>query len=84
MSRIVYCPAGGMDGILVTLAELESFAELIGCMLTTYIPLPEGNNVHTVHNCEDEAYRAARYWEIEDVGKHGWCCPICGKVTQWG
>jgi hypothetical protein len=24
------------------------------------------------------------YWEIEDVGKHGWCCPICGKVTQWG
>jgi hypothetical protein len=23
------------------------------------------------------------YWERDD-GMHGWACPTCGEVTQWG
>jgi len=41
------------------------------------------------HDLLMEDYKAAfahvpcLYWETEK-GSHGWCCPNCGKVIQWG
>lgn len=90
MSTHAFCPAGQMNGILVTDKELTAFADTIGSKyIDEYIPLPNmeaSQQVELVKACdcaEKEDFHHAAYWERNN-GKHGWCCKKCGKVIQWG
>lgn len=50
-----------------------------------YIPL-DGVTIkdqqERAKDCEC-VFEDAVYWENEQHS-HGWCCPNCGKVLQWG
>ena len=90
MSKIEYCPGGGMEGIRVSDEELNTFADAIGSnALDEFIPLPnlsieQQKAMISVCNHQDEDNdEKSEYWENKDGG-HGWCCTTCGKVTQWG
>lgn len=87
MSKIAFCPRGGMDGILVTDAELVKFANTLKRkFIDQVIPLPNttlAEQKKAIKECGEEHGEDARYWESKS-GSHGWCCPDCGTVTQWG
>ena len=91
MSKIEYCPKGGMEGIRVSDEELNSFTDAIGSKaLDEFIPLPhltipQQQAMISVCNHQDgDSDEESEYWENKDSGGHGWCCTKCGKVTQWG
>jgi hypothetical protein len=50
--------------------------------LPEYVPPPRKSPEEEREERSDPRC-AAEYWET-DMGKHGWCCPVCGQVTQWG
>ena len=81
-----YCPAGGMNGIRVSDAELSSLADAIGSnALDSCIPLPnltQEQQIRAIEDCQGN-HENEEYWE-RDNGKHGWCCGNCGTVVQWG
>ena len=85
MSKIDYCKRGQQQGIKVTLQEMKNFSKVMKSnYIDQFIPLPNIDEyaqklkaVNCLHE-KDEAY-----WENEE-GSHGWCCPECGEVTQWG
>ena len=87
MSKIAYCNRGGMDGILVTDDELVKFAKkLKKKYIDAVIPLPNSTaseQKKAIKECGDHNGENSQYWESES-GSHGWCCPDCGTVTQWG
>ena len=79
MSEYGHCPVGGQKGIRVTRKEqVEYTAKLGKKCIDEIIPLPHGNKENK--NCKHEN---EIYWENEE-GSHGWCCHVCGIVTQWG
>jgi len=85
MSGYAFCKRGGVQGILVTDEELNSFSDAIDSnILDGVIPLPnltiEQQKIELIlcNNHED-----VEYWE-RTTGHHGWCCSHCGKVIQWG
>ena len=87
MSKIAECSRGGTEGILVTDAELVKFATTLKkkC-LDEIIPIPgmtAKQQEKAAKECGDHNGENARYWESTS-GSHGWCCPECGTVTQWG
>jgi len=88
MSKIAYCPSGGMDGIIVSNYELKKFADSINRkIIDCVIPLPnltvEQQKAMLVVCISHDVDTESEYWETEDFG-HGWCCKKCGTVTQWG
>jgi len=86
MSKIEFCLNGGMDGIRVSDAELDSFGDAVGTKaLDAYIPLPnvpKKEQLKRIKECKDHD-ADTKYWE-RDNGKHGWCCSHCGTSVQWG
>jgi len=86
MSRIDFCPHGGMEGIRVSDNELDILAKLMGSkFLDEYIPIPKVSleiQKDLVNTCKDHNNQVS-YWE-RDNRKHGWCCSHCGTVIQWG
>ena len=91
MSRIGLCNRGGLDGIKVETSELKRFAKEHGLkFIDLVIPLPGDGQMpldkcpHRNRATEDhEGVEHTMYWETE-TGSHGWCCSVCGEVTQWG
>lgn len=86
MSEKAECPRGGMQGILVTDDELVEFAtKLKKKHIDEVIPLPNLSVIEqtkALKECKKHS-DDAEYWESES-GSHGWCCPKCGAVLQWG
>ena len=85
MEGLQFCPVGGMNGILITMANLKRFAVKVGAtFLDQVIPLPNvqiDDQTERIEVCDHEGQDV--YWET-DEGNHGWCCKNCGTVTQWG
>lgn len=88
MSKIAECPNGGMQGILVSNEELAEFAKKLKKQyIDAVIPLPNMSlteQKEAIKECGEHSGKDARYWESSTTGSHGWCCPKCGTVTQWG
>lgn len=86
MSKFGFCVKGGEDGIQVTTQELVAFAKNTGReFIDEFIPLPNVSveeQLKRIENCKCDSDEET-YWEREN-GKHGWCCPNCGTVVQWG
>ncbi len=88
MSKIAYCPRGGMEGIKISIVELHNFSNKIGSKyLDEIVPLPDktlDEQKKLIKNCgENHDEDNSQYWETT-TGSHGWCCSKCGTVTQWG
>ena len=86
MSRYGFCERGGMDGIKVTDAELRKFAKSINKkFIDEFIPLSDIKDQKSlINNCpHDHDKVISQYWESTS-GSHGFCCPTCGEVIQWG
>lgn len=81
---LTYCPRGGMEGFAVTTTQLKKFAALKNVTyIDQYIPFPHltGNE----QDCElHDGFEDMIYWENISTGGHGWACPRCGAVVQWG
>jgi len=87
MSIITQCPRGDMLGIYLSNEDLIDFAKSINRKhIDEVIPLPKMSlqeQKKVLKNCKHKREYEAQYWE-SDYGSHGWCCPNCGTVTQWG
>ncbi len=89
MSEYAYCPKGGINGIMVSYEELDSFSDAIDSKaLDEVIPLPHltlEEQKKAIKECKefDEHSDETEYWE-RDNGSHGWCCSRCGTAIQWG
>jgi hypothetical protein len=85
MSKVGFCRGGGMEGIKTTMSELNRFAHSLKREhLDEVIPLPNKTikeQKESLKTCTE--HPSGRYWET-NTGLHGWCCRICGTVTQWG
>lgn len=87
MSEFGYCKKGDMDGIVVNDKELFELSDKLKLKyLDEVIPLPgktpEEQSI-LIKECDDDHDDNKIYFERE-CGSHGWCCPKCGTVTQWG
>lgn len=86
MSKIDFCPRGGMNGIRTSDEELNTLStHLRNEYLDMYIPLPKislETQGKLIRDCKDHSL-SPQYWE-RDNGSHGWCCGECGTVIQWG
>ena len=78
MSKIAYCPRGGMEGILLKSSERKVKNN------TEVIDLPY-NQIY-IERCTNDhsTMEHAKYWEDEKTGSHGWACSACGMILQWG
>ena len=80
MPKIGYCTRGGMNGLKVTRKEMNDLADELNLnVIDLFIPVPERSETP----CKNHDDNNTIYWESE-TGSHGWCCPICGEVLQWG
>jgi len=78
MSKIAYCPRGGLEGILLTKKEIRGEIIPLPCMLSS-------KKINPSKCTEDhDGMSDSIYWEVDETGSHGWCCSTCGKVLQWG
>lgn len=86
MSKYCFCKRGGMDGIKTTDKEMKAFAVSIKKkFIDEFIPLYDiKDQKKLINNCPHDHNKViTQYWE-SDSGSHGWCCPTCGEVIQWG
>lgn len=89
LAVVKFCPHGGMDGHFVTTDQLVRFSNRIGEKYIDKV-IPLKNIQHLWFACPDCDGKPDKvdmnntvYWETEK-GSHGWCCPTCGMVVQWG
>jgi len=85
--RSVYgeMPGENMTGIQVTRSQLSQFAKLMNRKHDEIIPLDKDKQVHPDYCPENhEIMENCVFWHETDGSGHGWCCSVCGQVTQWG
>lgn len=81
-----FCILGKMWGLKVTDAELKALSKELGTEnIDEFVPVPNrekdcGEKYHESMEC----FSRVIYWENMDDGRHGWACPKCGAVIQWG